>query len=152
MMLVCSFGLSRIKVSLSAITTTTTATCFSSKTHPVPQVRVSVRNKRAKTSALLKPKKHGPEIEDQKKLGLPEIEGSAHTVADELGQHSESPVHWEKVLEGIRKMRYSADEPVDTAGREKDEDTLPPKERRFAVLASTLLSSQTKEHVTRDSF
>lgn len=39
----------------------------------------------------------------------------------------ESPAHWEKVLEGIRKMRYSVDEPVDTRGGEEDGDVLPPK-------------------------
>jgi len=38
-----------------------------------------------------------------------------------------SPAHWEKVLEGIRKMRCSGDAPVDTMGCEKAGDTLPPK-------------------------
>uniref|UniRef100_A0A0R0H7F5 HhH-GPD domain-containing protein n=1 Tax=Glycine max TaxID=3847 RepID=A0A0R0H7F5_SOYBN len=61
---------------------------------------------------------------------------------------SEAPAHWKMVLQGIRQMRSSADEhqPV---SREKAADTVPPKERRFAVLTSSLLSSQTKEHVTR---
>ncbi|KAL8153595.1 hypothetical protein V2J09_011355 [Rumex salicifolius] len=58
------------------------------------------------------------------------------------------PPKWEKVLEGIREMRSSEDAPVDTMGCEKAGNSLPPKERRFAVLASSLLSSQTKDHVT----
>ncbi|XP_021721705.1 endonuclease III homolog 1, chloroplastic-like isoform X2 [Chenopodium quinoa] len=61
---------------------------------------------------------------------------------------SESPENWEKVLEGIRHMRSSEDAPVDSVGCEKAGSSLPPKERRFAVLAGTLLSSQTKDHVT----
>ncbi|ONK57840.1 uncharacterized protein A4U43_C09F4730 [Asparagus officinalis] len=58
------------------------------------------------------------------------------------------PANWEKVLEGIRKMRSSDDAPVDSMGCEKAGSFLPPKERRFAVLVSSLLSSQTKDGVT----
>ncbi|KAH1207652.1 Endonuclease III 2, chloroplastic [Glycine max] len=61
---------------------------------------------------------------------------------------SEAPAHWEMVLQGIRQMRSSADEHQPVA-REKAADTVPSKERRFVVLASSLLSSQTKEKVTR---
>lgn len=39
----------------------------------------------------------------------------------------ESPAHWEKVLEGIRKMRYSIEEQVDNAGGWEDDDILTPK-------------------------
>ncbi|XP_010672145.2 endonuclease III homolog 1, chloroplastic isoform X1 [Beta vulgaris subsp. vulgaris] len=60
----------------------------------------------------------------------------------------EPPENWVKVLEGIRDMRSSEDAPVDSVGCEKAGSTLPPKERRFAVLIGTLLSSQTKDHVT----
>lgn len=58
------------------------------------------------------------------------------------------PMRWKEVLEGIRKMRASGDAPVDTMGCEKAGNFLPPKERRFAVLVSALLSSQTKDEVT----
>ncbi|KAF8391826.1 hypothetical protein HHK36_022164 [Tetracentron sinense] len=61
---------------------------------------------------------------------------------------AESPANWEKVLEGIRRMRSCEDAPVDTMGCEKAGSVLPPKERRFAVLVSALLSSQTKDNVT----
>lgn len=39
----------------------------------------------------------------------------------------ESPVHWQEVLEGIRKMRSFEDAPVDTMGCEKAGSVLPPK-------------------------
>ncbi|XP_044466632.1 endonuclease III homolog 1, chloroplastic isoform X2 [Mangifera indica] len=65
-----------------------------------------------------------------------------------IGLRGESPANWEKVLEGIRKMRASEDAPVDSMGCEKAGSSLPPKERRFAVLVSSLLSSQTKDNVT----
>lgn len=37
------------------------------------------------------------------------------------------PAHWEKVLEGIRKMRSAEDAPVDSMGCEKAGSALPPK-------------------------
>ncbi|KAE9452848.1 hypothetical protein C3L33_15254, partial [Rhododendron williamsianum] len=64
----------------------------------------------------------------------------------------EPPTNWEKVLEGIQNMRSSEGAPVDTMGCEKAGISLPPKERRFAVLASSLLSSQTKDNVTHGKF
>ncbi|KAK7261606.1 hypothetical protein RIF29_27921 [Crotalaria pallida] len=118
--------------------TTTTRSCFSSKIHPVS---VTVRKKRSKNSVL-------SQIEGQK-FATHEIEGFAYNKgAKELAQHSESPAYWKKVLEGIRKMSCSADETADGREFDKEADTLDPKERRFSVLASSLLSSQTKEHVT----
>jgi endonuclease-3 len=45
-------------------------------------------------------------------------------------------------------MRLSGQAPVDTKGCEKAGSLLPPKERRFAVLISTMMSSQTKDEVT----
>ncbi|KAK7404491.1 hypothetical protein VNO78_05424 [Psophocarpus tetragonolobus] len=138
------------------------------------QVRVFVRkNKRPRKMAA--EMDHPPSTQDNKvpvtdKFPLPEIEEFAYCGANESTQcgksdidsdvipvanevastrpSGESPAHWEKVLEGIRKMRCSADAPVDTMGCEKAGDMLPPKERRFAVLVSSLLSSQTKDPVT----
>lgn len=37
------------------------------------------------------------------------------------------PSNWEKVLDGIRKMRSSEDAPVDSMGCEKAGSSLPPK-------------------------
>ncbi|BAT91780.1 hypothetical protein VIGAN_07040500 [Vigna angularis var. angularis] len=61
----------------------------------------------------------------------------------------EAPANWEKVLQGIRQMRSSPDEHEPVAHEETADNTVLPKERRFAVLASSLLSSQTKGHVSR---
>ncbi|CAN6371718.1 unnamed protein product [Urochloa humidicola] len=59
-----------------------------------------------------------------------------------------APENWEAVLQGIKSMRLSSQAPVDTKGCEKAGSLLPPKERRFAVLISTMMSSQTKDEVT----
>ncbi|XP_027909405.1 endonuclease III homolog 1, chloroplastic-like [Vigna unguiculata] len=136
------------------------------------KVRVFVRRNKKPRSMVVKleGEDHFPSTQDHKVLGLPEIEEFAYcgankltrrvksemesegaSVASEVGSTRPggvSPAHWEKVLEGIRKMRCSGDAPVDTMGCEKAGDTLPPKERRFAVLVSSLLSSQTKDPVT----
>ncbi|QCE09127.1 endonuclease III [Vigna unguiculata] len=131
-MLVASvFGLGRIHVSLLPKTTQ----FFSSKPHPVSQLRASVTNKRTRKSLQLQ--QH--EIPD---FAL------ARARSNELVHSGEAPVNWEKVLQGIRQMRSSADEHEPLAREETSHNTVPPKERRFAVLASSLLSSQTKEHVT----
>ncbi|XP_052727105.1 endonuclease III homolog 1, chloroplastic-like isoform X2 [Vigna angularis] len=63
----------------------------------------------------------------------------------------EAPANWEKVLQGIRQMRSSPDEHEPVAHEETADNTVLPKERRFAVLASSLLSSQTKGHVSREA-
>ncbi|KAK7262573.1 hypothetical protein RJT34_30147 [Clitoria ternatea] len=127
--------------------------------------------RRNKRSRAMSQKDHLPSTQyHNKKFDLPEIEEFAYRGANKLIQSrtsemdstvtsvesevassrpsGESPANWEIVLEGIRKMRCSADAPVDTMGCEKAGDTLPPKERRFAVLVSSLLSSQTKDQVT----
>ncbi|XP_006662906.1 endonuclease III homolog 1, chloroplastic-like isoform X2 [Oryza brachyantha] len=59
-----------------------------------------------------------------------------------------APENWEAILKGIKNMRLSGEAPVDTKGCEKAGSLLPPKERRFAVLVSTMMSSQTKDEVT----
>jgi len=61
---------------------------------------------------------------------------------------AKAPENWEAVLGGIKNMRLSGQAPVDTKGCEKAGSLLPPKERRFAVLISTMMSSQTKDEVT----
>uniref|UniRef100_A0A453R8K6 Uncharacterized protein n=1 Tax=Aegilops tauschii subsp. strangulata TaxID=200361 RepID=A0A453R8K6_AEGTS len=61
--------------------------------------------------------------------------------------------NWEAVLGGIKNIRLSGQAPVDTKGREKAGSLLPPKERRFIVLISTMMSSQTiKLHMVCLSF
>ncbi|XP_041839533.1 endonuclease III-like protein 1 [Melanotaenia boesemani] len=59
------------------------------------------------------------------------------------------PPEWKKQLEFIREMRSNRDAPVDNMGAEKCYDTEAPAHvRRFQVLVSLMLSSQTKDQVT----
>ncbi|XP_078435074.1 endonuclease III homolog 1, chloroplastic-like isoform X2 [Wolffia australiana] len=82
--------------------------------------------------------------EEQNLMPLSPLE--KHVVSPET--NVDSPFSWKEVLEGIRHMRSSGDAPVDSMGCEKAGIYLPPKEKRFAVLVSSLLSSQTKDEVT----
>eukprot|EP00262_Sarcandra_glabra_P001576 TRINITY_DN11711_c0_g1_i1.p1 TRINITY_DN11711_c0_g1~~TRINITY_DN11711_c0_g1_i1.p1 ORF type:complete len:379 (-),score=54.98 TRINITY_DN11711_c0_g1_i1:127-1191(-) len=131
-----------------------------------PKLSVYVRKKRVKRTvrieALLPPDqklRNLPDIEefgygkkassylDQSKV-IPDLvsvgKGNNISILPKVGP----PASWEEVLEGIRQMRSSEDAPVDSMGCEKAGSILPPKERRFAVLVSSLLSSQTKDEVT----
>ncbi|KAG4126032.1 hypothetical protein ERO13_D10G133000v2 [Gossypium hirsutum] len=137
----------------------------------LPQVRVFTRKKRLKKTLDVVKENPKPENEDHNSCSLPGIEEFAYkkvdgparsgklksacdelnvgvSIASPIGVGGKAPANWEKVLEGIRKMRSLEDAPVDTMGCEKAGSVLPPKERRFAVLVSSLLSSQTKDHVT----
>ncbi|XP_034544667.1 endonuclease III-like protein 1 isoform X2 [Notolabrus celidotus] len=59
------------------------------------------------------------------------------------------PPDWKKQLEYIREMRSSRDAPVDKMGAEKCYDSeAPAHARRFQVLVSLMLSSQTRDQVT----
>ncbi|KAH6785218.1 hypothetical protein C2S51_037673 [Perilla frutescens var. frutescens] len=115
----------------------------------VQKVCVFVRKKRAKKTVQPIVEVVKPEIVDQKPCSLPEIEDFAYGKQSSYSRSNEvqPPANWEKVIKGIRKMRSSEDAPVDSMGCEKAGVSLPPKEGRFAVLISSLLSSQTKDHV-----
>ncbi|XP_053712218.1 endonuclease III-like protein 1 [Synchiropus splendidus] len=59
------------------------------------------------------------------------------------------PLDWTRQLGHIREMRSSRDAPVDNMGAEKCYDVdAPPNVRRFQVLVSLMLSSQTRDQVT----
>lgn len=59
------------------------------------------------------------------------------------------PQNWQQQLANIRTMRSRKDAPVDQLGAEQCYDvTAPPKVRRYQVLLSLMLSSQTKDQVT----
>ncbi|XP_043699593.1 endonuclease III homolog 1, chloroplastic-like isoform X2 [Telopea speciosissima] len=113
-----------------------------------PEVRVFTRKKRVKKEVQIPTEELKTEPVELKFCRLPEIEEFAYGKSSGSAQSMEPPGNWEEVLEGIRKMRSSDDAPVDSMGCEKAGNTLPPKERRFAVLVSSLLSSQTKDAVT----
>ncbi|KAG6768690.1 hypothetical protein POTOM_027617 [Populus tomentosa] len=179
----------------------------------VPEVRVFVRKRKVKTTVEAAEKEVKVEPRKQKLSALPDIEEFAYKkgngsalisklkstenafpvdseAASIISSAGEPPLNWDKVLEGIHKMRSSEDAPVDTMGCEKAGISFPPEvskcllggyadppmrwlrkfvdlrsqnvclvamqttheERRFAVLASALLSSQTKDHVTHGKF
>ncbi|KAI8566985.1 hypothetical protein RHMOL_Rhmol02G0086000 [Rhododendron molle] len=142
----------------------------------VPEVCVFVRKKRAKKEVQVSSIEPKTEPLEQKLCSLPDIEDFAYGKAKSFSRQTttavtskdvssmeskfvppirlkdEPPANWEKVLEGIQNMRSSEGAPVDTMGCEKAGISLPPKERRFAVLASSLLSSQTKDNVTHGKF
>ncbi|KAK4492863.1 hypothetical protein RD792_000188 [Penstemon davidsonii] len=98
------------------------------------KVRVFVRKKRAKKCIQTTVKEVKPEILDQKLSSLPEIEDFTYG-KDKIHSRSiksktseaQSPVNWEKVLEGIREMRSTENAPVDSMGCEKAGSSLPPK-------------------------
>ncbi|XP_010475313.1 PREDICTED: endonuclease III homolog 2, chloroplastic-like isoform X2 [Camelina sativa] len=135
-------------------------------------LRASSRKKRLKQvdlDPLEKESTRGINSARKDTFALPDIEdspykktnGSASSRTSKLNSYIKSteastsaeisgkpPDHWEKVIEGIRKMKSSEEAPVDTVERDRTGSFLPPKERRFYVLIGTLLSSQTKDHVT----
>ncbi|XP_059432517.1 endonuclease III homolog 1, chloroplastic-like isoform X2 [Corylus avellana] len=138
---------------------------------PIPELRVFMRKKRVKRTIDVQEEEHEAKPQNGKLCGLPDIEEFAYKrangsfrlrkstpasdvlpveteVPSSIRPIGEPPPNWEKVLEGIRKIRSAEDAPVDTMGCEKAGNSLPPKERRFAVLVSSLLSSQTKDNVT----
>uniref|UniRef100_A0A3Q7I6V5 Endonuclease III homolog n=1 Tax=Solanum lycopersicum TaxID=4081 RepID=A0A3Q7I6V5_SOLLC len=83
------------------------------------------------------------ESPDKKFLRHPEIEDFA---SDNVYSESiQPPANWERIMEGIRSMRLSEHAPVDSIDPDEGVTSLQPKERRFAVLVGSLLSSQTKE-------
>ncbi|ESQ36326.1 hypothetical protein EUTSA_v10007955mg [Eutrema salsugineum] len=130
----------------------------------------SLRKKRLKQEDLQPVENRGINARDV--CGLPDIEelsykktnGSPSSGTSKLNSHVNSaetstaasliktagrpPENWEQVLEGIQKMRSSEEATVDPVNCDRTGSFLPPKERRFYVLIGTLLSSQTKDHVT----
>ncbi|TQE11681.1 hypothetical protein C1H46_002717 [Malus baccata] len=114
------------------------------------ELRVFSRRKRVKRTEEVQKLQLEAKPIAQKLAVLPDIEEFAYKKLNTSTNSIDTgkpPANWEKVLDGIRKMRSSEDAPVDSMGCEKAGSSLPPKERRFAVLVSSLLSSQTKDHV-----
>ncbi|KAL3359622.1 hypothetical protein AABB24_016254 [Solanum stoloniferum] len=91
------------------------------------------------------------ESPDKKFLRHPEIEDFANKSDNVYSQSIQPPANWERVIEGIRSMRLSEHAPVDSIDPDEGVTSLQPKERRFAVLVGSLLSSQTKGHVTHEA-
>ncbi|XP_007181729.2 endonuclease III-like protein 1 isoform X1 [Balaenoptera acutorostrata] len=76
-------------------------------------------------------------------------EGEKGEGAEHLQSPAWEPQDWRWQLENIRTMRSGKDAPVDQLGAEHCYDlSAPPKVRRYQVLLSLMLSSQTKDQVT----
>nr|CAB3264467.1 endonuclease III-like protein 1 [Phallusia mammillata] len=111
-----------------------------------PTTRASKRT--AKTTTVTPAKKLGVELkENASKTKVPKIKKvSSGTAKTKLKWE---PDKWEMQLENIRKMREMKDAPVDTMGCERcTQDGYTEKEKRYHILTSLMLSSQTKDHVT----
>ncbi|XP_077228094.1 endonuclease III homolog 1, chloroplastic-like isoform X1 [Tasmannia lanceolata] len=113
------------------------------------ETHVYVRKKGLKRTLEVGTENMKTEPPDHKRSGFPDIEEFAYEKINVSSHSVNPPAKWTKVLEGIRQMRSPEDASVDSMGLfEKAGSFLPPKERRFAILVGSLLSSQTKEGVT----
>ncbi|KAF3621120.1 Endonuclease III -like protein 2, chloroplastic [Capsicum annuum] len=130
----------------------------------VPELRVFVRKKRVKKTLEVIAKEVKEESSGRNLVGLPDIEDFAYskditrsqsthaktlrlTGEKSLSQSTQTeikgfslsdplqpPSNWEKVLEGIRKMRSAEDAPVDSMGCEKAGSFLPAKGTDSVIL------------------
>ncbi|KAL8208545.1 hypothetical protein R6Q57_007957 [Mikania cordata] len=122
-----------------------------------PDTHVVATKKRPRKHQFITQKTVKLEPQDQKLTSPPDIEEFAsktptHTKFKPVSNDNDKtrvnpPSNWVKVLEGIREMRSLEDPPVFFKGCEEAVKSLTPQERRFAVLISSLLSSQTKDHI-----
>ncbi|KAI0042840.1 DNA glycosylase [Auriscalpium vulgare] len=86
--------------------------------------------KKAKAKAQVSPRKHKP-------------------VQQSLEKPHPAPAHWREAYDAIKEMRAHIVAPVDTMGCDSAQwKETEPKNKRFAVLVSLMLSSQTKDEVT----
>ncbi|XP_061433122.1 endonuclease III-like protein 1 isoform X2 [Lethenteron reissneri] len=93
----------------------------------------------------VKVKEEVKEVKEERKEEQEEKEGKRRQRAGGPWE----PPHWRTQLDHVRRMRQHRDAPVDHMGAEKchDEDAAPAV-RRYQVLVSLMLSSQTKDQVT----
>jgi len=68
----------------------------------------------------------------------------------EIKYESKPPKNWQKVLENLREMRLKRDAVVDSMGAEMcfDQNAVKETDKRFQVLVSLMLSSQTRDQIT----
>ncbi|XP_065776326.1 endonuclease III-like protein 1 isoform X2 [Muntiacus reevesi] len=98
-------------------------------------------------------KSHGP-VKRQRKtrrlsVAYEASEGEKGEGPERLQAPSWEPQDWRQQLDNIRTMRSGKDAPVDQLGAEHCFDpSASPKVRRYQVLLSLMLSSQTKDQVT----
>ncbi|XP_034044319.1 endonuclease III-like protein 1 [Thalassophryne amazonica] len=77
------------------------------------------------------------------------VEYDEHRATSAVKLEAWEPGEWREQLHCVREMRRGRDAPVDTMGAERCCDPAAPAHvRRFQVLVSLMLSSQTKDQVT----
>ncbi|XP_074339561.1 endonuclease III homolog 1, chloroplastic-like isoform X3 [Apium graveolens] len=140
--LIASFGPTQMKKEY-----TTRLPSSSSNNSPSGSFYPSVRatNKRVNKSLQISAGDN-EELKPVQLSGLPDIEDLANKKTSKIPRLQKPPANWEKVVEEIGKMTVDV-ERFEFMGVGEAGSSLPPKERRFAVLVSGLLSSLTKEHI-----
>ncbi|XP_068177544.1 endonuclease III-like protein 1 [Antennarius striatus] len=109
--------------------------------NPVPFAAVKVEEEEAGVSEGAPP----PPSRSRRQVKVGYEDGGAPLVGAERWE----PAAWRRQLGHIREMRSSRDAPVDTMGAESCYDPEAPAHvRRFQVLVSLMLSSQTRDQVT----
>ncbi|KAL8103877.1 hypothetical protein AgCh_028175 [Apium graveolens] len=137
--LIASFGPTQMKKEY----TTRLPSSSSNNSPSDPSVRAT--NKRVNKSLQISAGDN-EELKPVQLSGLPDIEDLANKKTSKIPRLQKPPANWEKVVEEIGKMTVDV-ERFEFMGVGEAGSSLPPKERRFAVLVSGLLSSLTKEHI-----
>ncbi|KAF7487588.1 Endonuclease III-like protein 1 [Sarcoptes scabiei] len=66
-----------------------------------------------------------------------------------LKKSTSNPLHWEEIYQNIVQMRSETKAAIDTMGCEKCYETdIDEKQKRFQILVSLMLSSQTRDQIT----
>ncbi|KAF5207496.1 Endonuclease iii-like protein [Thalictrum thalictroides] len=119
-----------------------------------PEVHVFVKKRTLQTNKAGAKEKEIPKKEEPCDL-LNDIEDIANKKPKGSQRKSskvKGPPNWVDVLKGIRKMISPANASVNILESERARNTIEsPRERRFATLVGSLLSSQTKEEVTHNA-
>jgi len=89
-------------------------------------------------------------IKTEKKLKKEiKTENNIRNKDDKLKTKVKMPNHWLQTYNEIKEYRKNNEAPVDTQGCERlANENLPPKQYRYQVLISLMLSSQTKDQIT----
>ncbi|XP_037830590.1 endonuclease III-like protein 1 isoform X2 [Kryptolebias marmoratus] len=99
--------------------------------------------------STVQPKPEPEASPPRRRRRLVKLEYEKEDVASGIKTEDWEPPAWKRQLEFIRDMRSGRDAPVDKMGAEKCYDAgAPAHVRRFQVLVSLMLSSQTKDQVT----
>ncbi|CAI5719016.1 unnamed protein product [Peronospora destructor] len=86
-------------------------------------------------------------IETDEKNAMPIVKKKARTSIKKERIRRQEPDGWKEILLGIERMRVNKDAEVDKYGEAFSGESFLPHERRFHVLISAMLSSQTKDPV-----